>query len=407
MGEPAALIRTVLGRGRYPGGVGHTSSEPERRAWPLAAALLTVLVLGGQRAAGQADPAPIQDPGKAETAPPGPLGPRRPVDGLRGLVTHSTLEFVGHARPHGLAAVFVFPDRARWRIEPRGGDEAARRMRFRYGEHTFGIEPGQATSRTLEGAEGAACVLQMELRRAATLWPHGFEWQGEGRLRSADLGKSGRLIALLGTALERPVELTSLRADGRPLETYREIRWREADARGRRWPASWDLVVEGRIIWHETITRVDTPPVAGKGRILPVDMPRRVQRRFPLEGPGWDAARQQAEALWVEWRAGGDGPRLDERPAIELDRRARPVAVLLQLADPLADVPEGWTARPGCPGMAALVDGTERINPALLQRLIDRSPPGAKRGAPLVRLTLGPPDPLGFQVFLPLRPGED
>ena len=61
--------------------------------------------------------------------------------------------------------------------------------------------------------------------------------------------------------------------------------------------------------------------------------------------------------------------------------------------------PQNWKHRAQyAVDLAALVDGTERINPALLQRLIDRSPPGAERGVPLVRLTLGPPDPLGFQV---------
>ena len=424
MGEPVALIRAACAPSRYPEGVRYPSHEARRRPGTPLGILAVVLAFSGFAAHGQEAPAQGGEPEADEPlTPPSPL-PRRSVDGLRGMVTHSVLEFAGHGRPHSLAAVFVFPDRARWRIEPRGGDEAARRMRFRYGAHTFGIEPGQTASHALRDAQAVQCLLQMELRRAATLWPHGFPWRGEGRLRTAVVEGAGQLVALLDPAGERPVELSSLRADGRTLESLREIRWRDPDADGRRWPASWDLLVEGRTVWSETITSVDTATryldayflpadrrarssATDARRVLSVDMPRRVQRRFPLPQPTWDAAAKRGVSLADEWRATDGAAPLDGGTTVELDGRGRPVAVLLQLSDPLAEVPEGWSVRPGCPGVATRVDGLARIDGALLRRLGEHAPPGAERDAPLLRMSRGAQPPLEVRVFLPLRPGDE
>ncbi|MDP6540481.1 MAG: hypothetical protein QF410_13140 [Planctomycetota bacterium] len=397
-----------------------TPGETKGHRTARCAAILALLaaVSSAPRGAGAAeaeDPVRGQDP-PADPAP--SLAPRKAVDGLRGMVTHSTLRFVGHERPHALAAVFVFPDRARWRIEPAGGDEGARRMRFRHGRRAFGLEPGQAVSRALEGTEATECLLQMELRRAATLWPHGFAWRGEGRLRTAEPTSGGKLVALLDAEEELPVELSSLRPDGRPLESLREIRWRDPDADGRRWPASWDLLVEGRTVWSETITGVDTTTryldayflpadrreaAAGQTgrRVLAVDMPRRVQRRFPLAGDSWATARERAAALAAQWRAREGAAALEEHATIELDPRGRPAAVLLRLADPLAAAPEGWSTRPGCPGLAAQVEGLERVDGALLRRLGQAAPAGAEPGAPLARIGS---TANAVQVLLPLRP---
>jgi len=365
------------------------------------------------------DPAQDSGPEPEQARVPGPLAPRRAVAGLRGFVSRSTLVFDELPEvPHALEAVFVFPDRGRWRIEPAQASSGDRRLRFRYGPSVFELDPGSARSRRLEPEAERPALLQMELRRAVMTWPHGFDWTGTGQARSAGLGPLGELEASLDPQTGLPRELRSLQPDGSALEILSEITWRECD--GRRWPASWRLAAGGRPIWRETIERIETgwsfldsyflppdrrpaaPPDAGRPQHL--DLPRRVERAFALpEGTSWEEARTRAASLRATW-----AERLELHPATEFELRAdgRPAAVRLRLRDAGAEAPEGWRFAPGGPGLSSLAETPEGIDAALLRGLAGAVPVGATGGTPYTSQPPGSQAGGRVQVVLPIEPRD-
>ena len=134
-----------------------------------------------------------------------PPGPQAPVSGMSSLVARSHLEFPGLPdQPHVLDATYAFPERARWRIAPRpkptapGKRQSAevrrqdRRMRFRWGDGVWAVEPGETGSRRFEGEDRRLALLRIEMRRVALMWPAELEWKGEGAERVALLPGVGQ-----------------------------------------------------------------------------------------------------------------------------------------------------------------------------------------------------------------------
>lgn len=329
-------------------------------------------------------------------APQRPPARRRAVDGLAGFTSRSRLVFAELPdRPFRLDATHVFPDRARWLIEPWPADDAdpaappdrrARSLRFLFGEALWSVEPGGAGSRAFEGEELRLARLQLELRRVATTWPADLEWTGEGTLRTAVLAGVGRLEARLGDD-GRPESLASSDPDGTARERLVAIRWREPEADGARtWPSGWELHVGERLVWRETLVEVApaarvselffVPPDrqgAGARVSLPSAAPTRLElpavARWsrplsPAERAGWEpaVAAARAELQRLSAQLGG---RLSPRPVFELDLSGRPVALELRLEGTPEPLPEGWSRRPRGPAWRSVGVGTEGLEAAL------------------------------------------
>ncbi len=373
-------------------------------------------------------------PRSPDDAPQRPPGRRRAVDGLAGFTSRSRLVFPDLPdRPFRLDATHVFPDRARWLIEPWPAedtapatppDRRARSLRFLFGEALWSVEPGASGSRAFEGEERRLARLQLELRRVATTWPADLEWSGEGTLRTAVLAGVGRLEARLAGD-GRPESLASSDPDGTARERLVAIRWREPDADGgRTWPSGWELHVGERLVWRETLVEVApaakvselyfVPPDrqgAGARVSLPSAAPTRLdlpavarwsRPLSPAERAGWGpavaAARAELERLSAEL-----GERLSPRPVFELDPRGRPVTLELRLEGDPEALPEGWSRRPPGPAWRSVRVGTEGLE-AALDALRQAADEGERLGAPHLVAQLTPAGVGLTQLVLPVQP---
>lgn len=354
---------------------------------------------------------------------------RAPVAGMRFVASRSTLTFAGHeSRPHRLEATYLFPDRARWSLRAIGEDQerAARRMRFRVGDRVFALEPGKDRSVELAEKDAHQALLQLELRRAALLWPDGFAWTGEGDRRRVELEGVGALVATFdprsaGEDARRPIAFASTYADGSPCERYAKVRW-SAESR---WPLGWELWLGERRVWTEELEtpahrgdlldvffvppdrRTAAPAETGATRVDHLDLPRRAVRRRALDAPSTDvaAAWTDAAALAGEWRralAAADRP-AEVGEALELDEAGRVVALLARIDEPEA-LPEELAGTPLSDGPALVQDLPPgvAVDALRLRALRARLPLGARPGAPELRREGG-----GARLVLPLLPSAD
>lgn len=354
---------------------------------------------------------------------------RAPIAGMRFVASRSELTFAGHeSRPHRLEATYLFPDRARWSLRAIGEDQerAARRMRFRVGDRVFALEPGKDRSVELAEKDAHQALLQLELRRAALLWPDGFAWTGDGDRRQVALEGVGTLVASFdpqadGDANRRPIAFASKYADGSPCERYAAVRW-SADAR---WPLGWELWLGDRKVWTEQLAppahrgdlldvffvppdrRVAEAAETGALRVDHSDLPRRAVRRRALAQPSADVAASWAAvaALAGEWRTALEAAgRADEvAEALELDDEGRVVAVLARIDEPDA-LPEELAGTALADGPALVQDLPPGVaaDALRLRALRARLPLGARAGAPELRREGG-----GARLVLPLLPADD
>lgn len=343
-------------------------------------------------------------------------GPRAAIEGLTGVRWRSTLDF-GEAH-NRFEALYAFPDRARWVFESL--DRSSRQTIYRSGTRLFEVSGGPSTE--LEGAARDHALLQIELRRAALLWPHGFDWAADGEAQRATLFASSccrtrPIGALLATGLAdgRPRRIEALDPQGEAFEAIDIEAWKEQD--GRTWPAR--LRVSGRSgSFDETVEEIDTRAryldmafLPGDRRTAPTDGPPQltgdlvgtVAARFELpRGLGWSEARTRAEALRVALaeRLGPDGPALDPVPSFELDAEARPVACRVRLRDPVADPPpRGFERRDGGTGLFLFLARPEELTAQAVGRLLRGVPSDATAGTPYVRF-----HEQRIEVVVPLEP---
>ncbi len=244
---------------------------------------------------------------------------------------------------------------------------------YRFGELAPFLAPLESTSVVLAGEERRDSLRQMELRHAVAIWPHGFEWQGTGATRRADLGELGLLTARLDDRA-RPETIEGRLADGEVRFALTAIRWEQPrEPEGSARLVTTTFVERGVALWDETVEPVQRdfrcvdrfflPPDrrdyvaerADLGRPEPATMPRGTWRRTALApGADWRVARARGGA-----RARGDrgarsegpGPRaLDHLRALGLRApRRRPAAARGGPGRPtgrLAD-PAGAPGRPG------------------------------------------------------------
>lgn len=355
--------------------------------------------------------------------PPGDPGPQTRVAGFRTVVSHSRV--VPRDDPqaiHTLKVTLAFPDRARAHLTPRGGRPSERHVTYRFGERGWILEPRRAESRLLEGEERRAVLLELELRRAVTLWPDGFAWEQKEGQRVAESKGLGRLVASLPEGSERPGSVRAQAPDGRELVALTDLEWRAQE--GRVWPLRMTLSRGGTAVWDEEVVALDTEaryldrefvphdrrPAGLRSTLQPVrgfQLPAMVVRRLPLP-PGStlrgglrraeDLAAREVEAL-AEL-----GLSLDPTVHLELDGQARPVAVLLRLAgEATPGPPGGWTLLPPRPAVGRLLGGVGELGPgdlADLRRAAGKGVSGA--GAPFLRVRPPGGSPRRAEIVLPL-----
>lgn len=373
---------------------------------------------------------PRGGPGSDDAGAPGPVAG---IAGIGGFATVSRVVFLSAPEhPQRLDAVYLFPDRARWAIRRIGGRTTERRAVYRFGEHVYEQAPG-GRSREFQGIDRDASLLQMELRRAVTMWPDGFAWtgaegNGEGgarvrtapvRLRSEDDAPSiGSLEAR--TEGGRLLRIDARRADGSLKESLVVDGWRREGE--RLWPAELRLENGGETVWRETVEEVDTrrfyvdlyflPPdrrLRGGGLpgedVASLDLQATTHRVRELPaGVGWDEALARARR-WIEEAASELEPRglaVDPVPTLELSADATPVRCLVRLAEWVEDPPEGWTSRDERPGLGLILRGPGPPDRGTLARLAASLPPGTRGGHAYCRVAGTPQAPLA-EVYLPLE----
>lgn len=360
------------------------------------------------------------------------LAPRARIASLQGFQSISTITFADpQARAHTLDATFVFPERARWTIAPAGGRAGERHVVYRCGPAFFEL-PALAQAARLVSDSGAsdaqwrASLASVEARRALFLWPDGFEWRGEGPRCEALLEGGEKLVAELG-ADGRPTSL-SVVAERTQLEQYRAIRWREHA--GRFWPDTFELALDGTLLWTESVATLETavrvldqfflpaelrPAAADAGsrRATPVDVPLSHVLRVPLPK---DTAWTEVEALWRAAfepfaRPTDGGWRLEGGSCIELGPKAEPAAVLLRFKPGTGPAPKdvatlrehGALAVGIPPSPATPIDLASE-----LANLVRSAPPNAKPAAAFVRFSGAPSlSGAGLQLYLPLEAGQE
>ncbi len=393
---------------------------------PLFALLLLCTLQAPQDAPAQGD-APLQE--ASEDALP-KLPKRAKIDGVSSLMTRSRLVFRDAPdKPHILETTYVFPGRARWWMGIEGGDLAGRLLRYRHGTAMFGIAPSTSESVKLQGLSAIELERQVNLRQALFLWPHGFEWQdvGGGAVKVADIDRAGSLVANLDET-GKPISMSSLDADGKPMETLTAIKWKKA-ARTRRnqeprsWPHTMRLLAEGGVIWDEEVLAVETntrfvdaffvPP--DRRRLAPrmqvegtvpqsVDLPSCTQRRVPLrEGLTLAKAiefadeRNRAEAADFDKA----GYTLALYPLIEFDSAGRPTA-LLQRLEGAPDPPAGWKRLAPTAAVSLLLPGSREVKGRTLGLLRDAAGEGSTLGTAYGRVAPSGQTPRRVQLLVPL-----
>lgn len=280
------------------------------------------------------------------------LAPRAAIAGLAGVECVSILEYAADpSTPHELNATYVFPARARWQIRVRGREELGRSIEYRCGD-TYFVLP-QAEGRSIEVSErspladqvAAKCEM-LELRRAALLWPDGFEWSPGGELRRAPSDCGRVLVAQLGDD-GRPRELRFESASGGPGERLVIRSWKQRVHRW--WPQELELWFGPERIWSERVESVTTaltlldlyfvPPDRRAGSpggdaahaVRHIDAPERCDMRVALpESADWKSlaglwkseSARIAEALPAGWST---APGVH----VELADDGRPMALLV------------------------------------------------------------------------------
>jgi len=347
-------------------------------------------------------------------------GARRAIAGLAGIHLVARQDFAPGA--NRLTATYVFPDRARWSLEPYEGPALKRELVFRHGEVAHRLTSG-GSSVCLAEEDRDHVLLQMELRRAALLFPDGFTWraQADGAEVADVHADSCCQRRVLGTLHARR-EGARLALEARDLagatkETLTVMAWQELE--GRRFPRELDVHgVNGR--FHETIesltTRVHYLDLAflpgdrrkvGTGatletRVVALDLvPMAYLERALPEGLDWEEALARARGLAAELAPTlAPGLQFDPVPTFELDSGARPVRCLLRLARVVEPAPEGFEVHGERLGLLRSLKGLARVQDGELRRLTEALPPEAEAGRPYVRVHA----PDRVELVLPLVP---
>ena len=357
-----------------------------------------------------------------------PPPPRRSIQGVYGFTARSNITFEAMPNsPHQLSATYAFPDRARWYLEPAKAKRGQRSVRYRSGPQAWELPPGSGEAAQYRGEQATQALLQLELRRAAMLWPHGLDWseslvdEPTGAIRTVELETGGQLSARGPSIESPPSSFVSRLSDGSPFEELRDVEWTDGPFGPR--PARWTLISGGAAIWTESIESLDTkgrfvdahflpphlralPSLGEDDPILLVEVPARYRRRHPLAAKTWKAAMKEARELIASTASGTPSSSIDPSPVFELGPDGLPGALFVRLIYGGETAPEGWDEAHGESALSRLFPNGELPTPALIQELIDAVPEGTTSGTPRLRLTFSGEEVDTSQLLLPLSPSD-
>ncbi len=366
------------------------------------------------------------------SALPGP-GPKQAIAGLHGFRAESRLVFPGQedAGPQRLECCEMFPDRARWCLQPFADSSAGQRLlQYRYGQQAYEIPVAAAESVEILGVARLDQILNMELRHALFLFPDGYAWENTGQISRVDLGAVGTLVATLDEA-GRPTSLSGLTATGEIRDSYKELVWQTID--GRSWPASASLYQAEGKVWDEQVLSVRTSPRFLDSFFVPPDrrmetqaqsvdtelvqaiqLRSAIRQRTALELPAkwtWEdvlarsaelasaASAKLAERSWT----------LEQAFYYELGEDGAPAALYLHVEGEVAadaKLPDGWESIPARPALSIFLPGVRRLGAVALESLRKAAGErGVKAKSPILRVPSS--DPLGAmaQLALPIESG--
>ena len=355
------------------------------------------------------------------------LGPRESVAGLQGFDAVSTLEFPSApGKRHRLRMTYVFPDRARWQLTL--GDEklGSHEIRYRYGDACFLQREQSPRSEPCTGEERDSMRLAMELRRALVLYPDGFGWKPAGDGRRADLGEVGVLFARPASGTNpRPEEMHAETRDGKALDVYRRIIWRESGTRA--WPASLEMWSSGEIVWRESIDSIDTQGRFIDAFFLPAELREssgsavRIEETRSQELPAscslrviipkgtpWSEVAAGYARLGAEWaeRLHERGLRIDDRATVEVTREGDAAAWIVRL-EPVPDQPPPeFVTTPAGKGMCLAVRGLGLVTPEKLATLVKSLPAGTRSRSPYLRFDPRDSKEGAVLIVLPYSPAR-
>jgi hypothetical protein len=392
-------------------------------------AVLAIAAAAARAVPGRAGCHEPQDPPaskpRAEAGPSQGPGPRKPLAGLSGFECVSTLVYpAAPDRPHQLKATYSFPDRARWQISAKQGAPGERSLQYRFGEAVYRVPPDSGDSELCAGEDRSQVLLQIELRRALMLYPDGFVWKDDGAERRAVLADLGSLRARAGSD-GRPTEIGDAGPDGKAIDVYKSIRWREIG--GRAWPASMELWHGGELVWNETVESVDvaaryvdsyfvppdrrerSPAEPDRGEPRNLDIPECCSLRIEIpKGTGWSSALEDLERRRAEWtsRLAERKLELEGHATIELSREAEPAAFVLRLASVPETPPPGFQTTGPRRGLAVAVRGLAEVTAARVGDLRKAIPEKSAEGAAYVRFDPRDGEKARVVIVLPYSPGR-
>lgn len=335
-----------------------------------------------------------------------PPPPRKAVAGLEGFECVSSVVFPGSPdRPHRLRSTFVFPDRARLQLTVPDEKHGDRDVRYRYGDRCYVLRAGSHRSEECTGDERNEILLTMELRRALILYPDGFEWKDAGPDRRADIRGIGALLAHPASAADaRPVEMSAVLPDGKLVETFRAIAWREKN--GRSWPSALELWRTNELVWHESVESIDVEEKVIDAYFLPADRRTGAGSSMPIEatrdqdlpaacglrvevpkGSTWMEVAEGYTRLREEWnvRLRDRGVAVDRHATVELGSKGEPLAWIVRLDRIPDDLPAGFTTVAGRRGIVLAVREPGSIDAERIALLAGSVPKGSKAGIAYAR----------------------
>lgn len=353
-----------------------------------------------------------------------PPPPRRPLEGVHGFTSRSRIEFGALPDlPHRLTATYTFPGRARWYLEPADAKRGQRSVRYQSGPQVWELAPGKGEAVRYQGDQEAQALLQLRLRRAALLWPLGFDWkegllEGQGALIQIAELESGELLgARFRTSDSPPASFFSRLPGGGMFEELLDVEWTEGPLGLR--PARWVLFSGGVKVWTEEIERLHTDVRYVDGHFLPphlrtlpaqgevdtillVEVPARVRRRHALSVSTWEEALAEAKRIIASTRRLELPGEVDSDPVFELDDDALPHALFVRLSVLGEEIPEGWEEAAGESALSRLIPDGRLPGPAEVAVLSASRPEGALTGTPRLRIGLVDGEIETTQLLLPL-----
>ncbi|MDG1491476.1 MAG: hypothetical protein P8R43_06255 [Planctomycetota bacterium] len=347
---------------------------PARLLMVLLAAALTLGSTTGEVGAYERQTAPAEDPlDKAAAQALRDAPPRARIGKIRGARILSRIDFDDpEADPHDLSFSAAFPGRSRLALSrDRYSVE-----RFQLGDTWFGLDRSNEKSESdpksvlLTGSTLDSARFDVAMRRTLFFWPDAGNLAGEGLTRTAKVADIGILIATLDRESGRPVRLRAFGRDGSAQAEFRSISWREVEERW--WPSRFELHVDGRRVWQESVEEIEDRwnftdlwflPVdrsrglagqANEERLRMIPSPQAWVREFPLS-PGADlpgCRREGQEALARAQAELGDlGVEVDPRFTVLLNDERQPRGLLVRAIrgqageEQIAERP-GWRSSP-------------------------------------------------------------